>query len=149
MLDTKLMLEISKEIKKYCESLDDPFLADVHQVLLEADVQWLNVQTFVIGQIMDNPQVINLGREKIDNWEELDSNKKITKLYLYFAESGALEEVRNYMENSVDVFPGPTPMHYEVPDVTEPYNGNVAVHWEQFLKTKVFKDLRQIFLNHL
>jgi len=136
-------------IEQYCDSLSDPFIAETHRILMEADVQWLNLQVFVIGQMLDNPQVEVFGRENIAGWETLNNNQKIAKLFGYFNESGALKDLRDYAENSVDIKPTKSSMHYDFIEVEEPFNGNESIHLQQLKKSKAFKDITQILLDHV
>lgn len=136
-------------MEEYNSVTGDPFVARVHGVLLEAQIQWLDTQVFAIGQLLKNPQTHIFGNKNIDGWDKLNNNQKISQLFKYFNKSGALAEVRKYMENSSYVADGTTPMHYEIPEVDEPYTGIESKHWEQFKKSKVFDDLTNIFLSHL
>lgn len=136
-------------IDEYCSSIKDPLLSEIYSVLLESYVQWLEIQPFVVSQLVDNPQADLYGKKNVELWDSLNNKQKTNKLFEYFSKSGALAKVREYMNTSDDVLKGPTPMHYDVPEVKEPYNGNTSMHLEQFKKSKVFRDLTQIFLNYL
>lgn len=145
----KLIDQAELIINEYCDNLADPFLSKVHRLLLEADVQWLNLQLFAIGQILRNPQVYTFGQEHIENWDDLNNNQKISKLFVYFNESGALKDIRDYVESSPDISSTKSSMHYDFHEIDEPFNGNESVHLEQLKNSKAFKDLVQILLNHL
>lgn len=136
-------------IDEYCSSIKDPFLSKLYPILLESYVSWLEIQPFIIGQLLDHPKTELYGRKNVDSWDSLNNNQKIAKLFELFSNNDAFAEVRRYMDESADITKGPTQIHYDVPEIKEPYNGNKAIHLEQFKKTRIFKDLTQIFLNHL
>jgi len=144
------MNTISKSIiESYCDGINDTFIENTVRTLMEADVQWLNLQTFAIGQIINDPQVVVFGRKNIDGWESLNNNQKIAKLFVYFSESGALGDIRDYVENSDDVMPTKSTMYYDFLDIDEPFNANQSVHLQQLKKSKRFKDIVQILLDHV
>jgi len=144
-----LITEAKKMIDKYCEDINDPYLAEIHRTLLESDVQWLNTQVFAIGQILDNPQVELFGKKNIDNWESLNNNEKIAKLFSYFNGSGALADIRDYVDTSPEISPTKSKMFYDFLEVDEPFNGNQSQHLEQLKNSDAFKDIIKILLRHI
>lgn len=141
--------EAKRFIDRYCENIDDPYLAEIHRTLLEADVQWLNAQVMAIGQIIDNPQVVMFGKKNIDNWDSLNNNEKIAKLFTYFNKSGALSDVRDYVESSPEIIPTKSKMFYDFSEIDEPFNGSQSQHLEQLKNSKAFNDITSIFLRHV
>lgn len=145
-------MAINEAIKKNCNNLRESgqeFIADTYEILMEADVQFLNAQVFVLSHLSDHPTVNLWGREHVDGWKFMSSSEKLNKMFEYLGQdkvSGGLAVARNYMEltkNADVVIPH---FVYDVHDVEEPYTGVKAIHWEQFKKSKVYDDLEKIFL---
>lgn len=145
----KWIEEATDYIKAQTALIEDPFTSEVQRILLEAEVQWLNAQVFVIGQLLNDPQIHAWGKDNVKNWENKNNKQKMNDLFQYFSGNGTLEKAREYMVKSPKVDAGSSSMHYEIPEITEPPNGIESEHWNQFKESSVFKDLVLIFLNHI
>lgn len=117
----------------------------LEELLAEEYIQWFGTQAFLIGQILNNPEVIEFGHKSNENWDDLNNIKKSNILFTHFNEVGALEAVRDYMD--AHFIPSDEKRgYYNIPDVDEPYNGIKSEHYEQFKKTKACSDLINILL---
>ena len=150
-------VDLYEASRKYCEQLKDTktdknrFLAEVYEILLEADVQFLNAQIFVVSQLLDHPKVEHWGLEHFPEWDKMNNSDKVSALLKYFgsdATGGALAQARATMNTSPDITMK-NPFVFDVADVSEPYTGVKSVHWEQFKKSKIFDRLSKIFLDAL
>lgn len=151
-------INAKESIQQNCDILrntgirKNQFIAEVYQVLLEADVQFLNAQIFIISHLIDHPKVVQWGKNNIKNWDELDNSQKVELLFRYMSsinDNNPLSAVRAYMSKSDKVKSGSNPMTYDIIGVDTPNTGDKTKHWEQFKNTEVYKDLRNIFLDSL
>jgi hypothetical protein len=154
-LDKSSLVE---SIYKNCNDLKksiykkDKFLAEVYQILLEADVQFLNAQIFVLSNLIDHPKVELWGKEKIDNWSDLSNDKKVENIFKYFASKSPdspLAKARYLMQTSdlVNKSDKAPMLVYDIQDVEEPYTGIKSKHWDQFKKSEIYNQLKEIFLD--
>lgn len=160
-LYNSIMSGVLKEGKEYiaaiyenCNALretgnsDNILLADIYQLLLEADTQFMNVQLFVVSHMIGNPKVETWGYNTFDDWELFDANKKINSIFMHLRDTNAFFEARKYMDNS-PLVSSTIPNIYNVKDIDEPYTGIKSKHLEQLKNSQIFKDLTDIFIKYL
>jgi hypothetical protein len=138
-------------IKEHCDEMrkEDKFSADIYQILLEADAQWLDVQFYMMSQLIRDPQVEIWGRENVPDWQESTNEDKIKRLFEHFATTDGLRAARDYIMKSDKVSPTKSPMYYDVHELDQPASGQDPRGWEEFGKTEVFQDLKAIFLQYI
>ena len=143
----------SKAIKAQCDELRETkiekniLLAEIYEILLEADAQFMNIQFFVLSHLIVHPSVQTWGYKNIENWENLNDNKKLEVVSNRLMTSGGYEEARKYMHNSDNVSMV-TQNVFDIHDIDEPYTGIKSEHLKQLKDSQVFKDLLDIFLKH-
>lgn len=131
----------SKTISEFSSNL-------TQKLLLEAETVWVMIQALVAEELLNHPKVELWGLNNVKDWQLLNNNQKMNEILELWNEKGATKEARNFIDLHPQAEKIESGWLYDIKDVSTPYNNKIDDHYKDVKKSKVFNDVKNLFLSY-